>query len=374
MNNKNGMKLGRFTWKWVFAGVMSVLVMLLVAYTVLQVSHTFPDQARKTGKPLPVELCRADVRDLSVAVGASSISVPYHEIHIRSEVPGTIREIPVKIGDVVAPQTLLLRLDDKEYRASLNRAAALVASTGEQLRVSRLNFDRYQSLYKQKLIALSELEKYQVALASAKEAHALALKDQAWAKRQLKATNIYSGIHGVLSAQQAHVGEYVDRNTPLLDLGQITPILVEAKVPEEKLTAVNLGQEAKVSFDTFPGQLFTGQIFKIDPRTDPNTRVFPAYIKLENPDQKLRLGLTGYTRMETQIKGLSIPSIAVINLFADPVLFVVKEDRVQLRRITPGGVAAGYTWIKDGLTKGDQVVVAGQRYLKEGDKVQVLRQ
>lgn len=374
MNNKRESIEKKFPWKWVFAGVMGVLIIVLSTYTVLQLFRTFPDQARKVGKPLPVELCQADVRDLNVAVGASSITVPYHEIHIRSEVPGTIKEIPVKIGDVVGPQTLLVCLDDKEYRASLSQAETLVRSSSEQLRVARLNLDRYQSLYRQKLIALAELEKYQVACASAQEAHALALKDLAWAKRRLAATNIYASIHGVVSAQQAHVGEYLDHNTPLLDLGQITPILVEAKVPEEKLTAVSLGQDAKVSFDTFPGQVFTGTIFKIDPRTDPNTRVFPAYVKLENTDQMLRLGLTGYTRMETQIKGLSIPSIAVINLFADPVLFVVKEDKVQLRRIVPGGVAAGYTWVKDGLVEGDQVVVAGQRYLKEGDKVQVLRQ
>jgi RND family efflux transporter MFP subunit len=370
----NGKEKSRPGWKWVVFGLLSLIVLVIVIYTVSRVFLTFPDQARRVGKPLPVELCRAEVRDLSVAVGATSITVPYHEIHMRSEVPGTIKAIPVKIGDMVAPQTLLLRLDDKEYRASLSQCEALVNSTQEQLSVARLNLERYQSLYRQKLIALAELEKYQLAFATAKEAYALALKDLAWAKRRLAATNIYSRIYGVVSAQQAHVGEYVDQNTPLVDLGQITPILVEAKVPEEKLTSVSLGQEARVTLDTFPGQIFVGKVFKIDPRTDPNTRVFPAYVKLENPDQTLRLGLTGYTRTETYVKNLAIPSIAVVDLFSDPVLFVVKEGRAQLRRIVPGGVAAGYTWVKEGLTAGDEVVVAGQRYLKEGDKVQVLKQ
>ncbi len=54
--------------------------------------------------------------------------------------------------------------------------------------------------------------------------------------------------------------------------------------------------------------------------------------------------------MENHINGLSIPSIAVVDLFSDPTLFVVKEGQVQLRRIVPGGVAAGYTWVKEGLT------------------------
>lgn len=369
----NGKEKSGSGWKWAVAGVLSLLVVVIVIYTVFQVFLTFPDQARRVGKPLPVELCRADVRDLGVAVGATSITVPYHEIHMRSEIPGTIKEIPVKIGDVVAPQTILMRLDDKEYRATLSQCEALVKSTQEQLRIARLNLERYQSLYRQKFIALAELEKYQIALATAREAYAQASKDLAWAKRRLAATNIYSSIHGVVTAQPAHVGEYVDQNTPLIDLGQITPILVEAKVPEEKLTAVSLDQEARITFDTFPGQVFTGKVFKIDPRTDPNTRVFPTYIKLENPDQALRLGLTGYTRTETLVKGLSIPSIAVVDLFSDPVLFVVKEGKAQLRRIIPGGVAAGYTWVKEGLTAGDEVVVAGQRYLKEGDKVQVLK-
>ncbi len=89
-----------------------------------------------------------------------------------------------------------MRLDDKEYQASLSQCDALVKSTKEQLRIARLNLERYQSIYRQKLIALAELEKYQIAFATATESYALALKDLAWAKRRLAATNIYSRIHG----------------------------------------------------------------------------------------------------------------------------------------------------------------------------------
>jgi multidrug efflux pump subunit AcrA (membrane-fusion protein) len=61
----------------------------------------------------------------------------------------------------------------------------------------------------------------------------------------------------------------------------------------------------------------------------------------------------------------------VINLFSNPVLFVVNDHVVSLRRITPGGQAAGYILVREGLSAGEEVVVTGQRYLKEGDRIKI---
>jgi RND family efflux transporter MFP subunit len=358
-------------WKWGAVGTIGIFLLVVLVYTVSTVLHTLPPAARKAKQPIPVEVYRANEMDLKETVGATAITFPYAEVHIKTEVPGTVKEFLVKIGDTVAPQTPLAYLYDKEYRASLQQAASALKSAAEQLRVARLNLDRYSALYREKLLALADLEKYQLALETAKSSFDSARKDVAWAQRQLNATKIYSNIHGVVSAQTAHPGEYVERNGAILDLGQITPIFAQAKIPEEKIAAVSLHQEAKVTFDAFPGQTFTGTVYKIDPDTDPTTRVFPAYIVLENPEQVLRLGLTGNARLERQVKALAIPSIAIFDLFSKPTVMIVKDQAVSVGQVVIGGVSSGYTWLKSGLKAGDEVVVAGQRYLKEGDRVRV---
>jgi RND family efflux transporter MFP subunit len=358
-------------WKWGAVGVIGVLLLAVSAYTVFRLLHTSPPVAREAKQPIPVEVRRATVMDLVETVGATTVTVPYAEVQVKTEVPGTIKDFIVKVGDPVLPGTLLASLEDKEYQASLRKAKSEMKSAAEQVRVARLTLRRYEPLYRDKLISLAELEKYQVALAQALAALGTADKDVAWAKRQLAVTKVYSNVHGVVSAQIAHQGEFVDRNAAILSLGQITPIFAQAKVPEEKISSVSLNQEGQVTFDAFPGQTFTGKIFKIDPNSDPNTRVFPAFIVLENPDQALRLGLTGYARLERRIKALAVPSIAVFDLFSKPTIMVVKDKVVSVRHIVLGGIVSGYTWIKSGLDEGDEIVVVGQRYLKDGDRVNV---
>jgi membrane fusion protein, multidrug efflux system len=358
-------------WKWGAVGVIGVFLLVVLVYTASTVLHTLPPAARKAKQPIPVEVHRVAIVDMNETVGATATTFPFAEVHIKTEVPGTVKEFLVKIGETVSPQTPLVYLEDKEYRASLGQAASALKAAAEQLRVAQLNFDRYNALYRERLLALADLEKSQIILEGAKANYDSAKKDVAWAQRQLNATKIYSPIYGVVTGQTAHPGEYVERNTAILDLGQITPILAQAKIPEEKIGAVSLHQEAKVTFDAFPGQTFTGTIYKIDPNTDPNTRVFLAYIELENPDQVLRLGLTGNARLERQVKTLAIPSIALFDMFSKPTVMVVKNHVVSASSVVISGMSSGYTWIKSGLNAGDEVVVAGQRYLKEGDRVRV---
>jgi RND family efflux transporter MFP subunit len=356
-------------WKYVAVGVIGVLLLVVLVYTVFHLLHTSPPIARKAKQPIPVPVRRAAVMDLVETVGATTITVPFAEFQVRTEVSGSIKKFLVKIGDPVSPGTQLAYLEDKEYQATLRQAESEKKSAVEQVRVAKLNLSRYDALYREKVIALSELEKYQVALAEAQATLGKADKNVVLAKRQLAVTKIISNIHGVVSSQIAHEGEFVDRNAPILNLGQVTPILAQAKVPEEKVSSVSLNQEGQVTFDAFPGQTFTGKIYKIDPNTDPNTRVFPVFIELGNADQALSLGLTGYARLERQVKALAVPSVAIFDMYSKPTVLVVKDNVVSFRHIVVGGVVSGYTWIKTGLNQGDIVVVAGQRYLKEGDRV-----
>jgi RND family efflux transporter MFP subunit len=358
-------------WKWVAGGILLVALAILIIYTGSFVIHYYPKVSRRTRKPLPVEVSRVEVRDLVETVGASTVTVPFREVDVRAEVQGTVKEILFKIGQLVSPKALVVRLDDQEYQAALHRAVAALKSASEQLAFASRTLSRFRPLYEQHLIPLAQLEKYEKDVVAAQATQAEAQKDLVTARRELAATKIYSPIHGVFLSENIHVSEYVAQNAQLVSLGQITPILAEAKVPEEKLKAVSVGQEAQVSFDAFPGQNFTGKVLKIGPKVDPTTRTFSAFVELPNQDQTLSLGLTGFTRMSHKLRGLAVPTIAVINLFSNPVLFVVNDHVVSLRRITPGGQAAGYILVREGLSAGEEVVVTGQRYLKEGDRIKI---
>jgi RND family efflux transporter MFP subunit len=135
---------------------------------------------------------------------------------------------------------------------------------------------------------------------------------------------------------------------------------------------VQLGLPAETTFPAFPSEVFKGTVWKIDPNIDPITRTFTTYIKIENPDFRLKPGLSGFARIRRTAKDvLAVPSIAIVNPSGEQAsVFVVDGNNLaNLRKVRPGIVVDAMTEISDGLKEGDKVVTVGQFYLKDNDKV-----
>ena len=167
-------------------------------------------------------------------------------------------------------------------------------------------------------------------------------------------------------------GETPNSGRPLLSIGQIDHVLVEAKVAEGRVGDIRLGMPATVTFSAFPNDTFTGEVIRIRPESDPLTQSFLVYVEVENPELRLKPGMSSFVRIEEQHDGLAVPSIALLKPTGvrDSAVFVVGDDsRVTMRKVRVGAVGDGMTQIIDGLADGDRVVVVGQYHLKDGDLV-----
>src|SRR5256714_10375696 len=96
--------------------------------------------------------------------------------------------------------------------------------------------------------------------------------------------------------------------------GFLNLVLMAAKIPEKKMHSLQLGLPAEITFPAFPSEVFKGTVAKIDPNIDPITRTFTTYIKIENPDFRIKPGLSGFARIRRTAKdALAVPSIAIMN-------------------------------------------------------------
>src|ERR1044072_4882399 len=157
-----------------------------------------------------------------------------------------------------------------------------------------------------------------------------------------------------------------------MKLGVLNTVLMAAKITEEKMHSVQLGLPAETTFPAFPSEVFKGTVAKIDPNIDPITRTFTTYIKIENPDFRLKPGLSGFARIRRSAKDvLAVPSIAILNPSGEQAsVFVVDANgRASLRKVRPGVVVDAMTEVRDGLKEGEKVVTVGQLYLNNNDKV-----
>jgi hypothetical protein len=97
-------------------------------------------------------------------------------------------------------------------------------------------------------------------------------------------------------------------------------------------------------------------------------------ILLQNPDFKLKAGLTARVAIQTKV----IPDAVMIAqntvLFREDrkeVFILDSNDLAEARVVTLGRMDGSEVEIVKGLNKGDRLVVSGAQYLKPGDKVRV---
>jgi RND family efflux transporter MFP subunit len=211
-----------------------------------------------------------------------------------------------------------------------------------------------------------------MALADAREAFAKSTLSLRQAEIDLEHVKMQSPIDGIVLERLVNPGEWTKPGQLVLKLGALNTVLMAPKLTEEKMHSVQLGLPAETSFPAFPGAVFRGKVFKIDPNIDPLTRTFTAYVEINNPDFLLKPGLSGFARIRRTAKdALVVPSIAVMDPSGEqPVVYVVNDsNQANLRKVRSGIVANGLTEIISGLKEGERVITVGQFYLKENDKV-----
>ena len=362
----------RKRFRWVVFLAVCCLLGLLVFRAVLHTIATDPAKARRLHAPSPVETVPVRKQTLEEVIGGSGIVEQFNTVLLTTQLDARVLEVPVKIGDIVKKGDLLVRWDDRLIQATLESNHEFVETSKIKIRNETRQVDRYIALEKQHMGTPLDLEKAEIALADAREQLAKATLGLRQAEIALEHVQIRAPIDGIILERLVNPDETTHNDQVVMKLGAIGTVLMAAKVTEEKVHSVQSGLPAEVTFPAFPGEIFQGKVFKIDPNTDPVTRTFTAYVEVNNPDFRLKPGLSGFAHIHRMAKDVTaVPSVAIINPSGDQAsVFVVDSSgRANLRKVSLGFVANAMTEVTGGLTEGERVVTVGQLYLKENDKV-----
>ncbi len=95
----------------------------------------------------------------------------------------------------------------------------------------------------------------------------------------------------------ARSGAHLDRETPILQVGSLDPMIIRAQVHEIEVNKIAEGDAATVVFDALPGREFAAKVSRIPWTPLPANLQQPSYYEIEltipNPDHTLREGLKG---------------------------------------------------------------------------------
>lgn len=311
---------------------------------------------------VPVDFAVASLGTASRSVTATGTVQPIRAIGINSQMAGALTAVNVEEGSQVAQGAVLARVDSREIEAQL-------ASAEASLELARRTAERSEQLRAQQIVTAAEYDRDQAALAAAR-----ATRDQL--NTRVGYATIRAPISGVVTEKQVERGDVVTPNTPLFTIADKSTLVVQVMISELDVTALKTGDAVEVMVDALPDRAFRGRVRRIFPSADPASRLVPVEVALTGGDARdLTIGFLARVRFHLAPRNgvLMIPATALIETVGQPAVFLLQGTSVTRRTVERGETYEGRVEIRNGLTAGDSVIVAGQNMLRDGATVRVVR-
>ncbi len=119
------------------------------------------------------------------------------------------------------------------------------------------------------------------------------------AERQLRDASIRAPFDGYIQQRIVSLGELVKAQTPVMRVVRIDPLKVTAEIPEALAPWVKGGQPVDLQVDAYPDKGFTGQVSRISPAVNQQTRAFPFEALVPNAEGLLKPGTFVRVKLKT---------------------------------------------------------------------------
>ena len=174
-----------------------------------------------------------------------------------------------------------------------------------------------------------------------------------------KTLTLRSPATGIVVEKNVVVGDRIMDGMTVYRIADLSRVWIEADIFEKDLALVRERQGALISFQAYPGQVFTGRVTYVYPTVSVRSRTARVRLELPNPDLAFKPGMYAQIRLESlpMPATLVVPRSAVIVTGERALVFVQEADGALLpREVQPGRTAGRYMEILSGLEMGERVV------------------
>lgn len=354
---------------------------MMLAATVISAAgcHGKGEDTEATVEKPPVVLSQQDVGSVRLArINSGALLTgslqPGMVASVKAQVPGTIASIGADRGVRVSSGQTLAVIRAEGIRGQAEGARAGVASAQANLAVAEQRLESARTL--RGAGALSEID-FKAAAAGYEAARAqlaAARANSAGATEAAGNAVVRAPFSGVVGTRAIELGESVVPGDELFTVVRSDFLELSGQVPIEVAALIRPGQRVVFNLDAYPGRDFAGEVSRIEPMADPNTRQVGVYLRLRNTGNIVG-GQFATGRIETTANAESpaVPESAIRGAGADTHVLVVVNDKVAKRIVTLGGrdAASGLIEVRSGVRVGETVIVTPSAQITDGARVQI---
>ena len=318
-------------------------------------------QAKEVKGPeaVPVEVAVSTRRAVAASYSGTAPLEARGESQVVAKTSGVALSVLAEEGQVVHAGQVLVRLDSA-------RAALQAAQSASQMRKLEANYARSRQLAEQKLISANDIDQIKYDLENARATNRLA-------NLELSYANVTAPISGVIAQRSIKPGNFVQINTPIFRIVDISRLEATLNVPERELETLKAGLPVTLQVDALPGKKFTGTVDRVAPVVDSGSGTFRVICAFD-AGGLLQPGMFGRMQIDydKRANALVVPRTALLDDEGDPAVFAVRAGKAVRVPVKLGYVDGAWAEVRSGVKLGEQVVVAGKTALRDGSLVQVL--
>lgn len=280
------------------------------------------------------------------------------EVQLSSESSGIIREIYLEEGRAVNKGDLLIKINDSDLQAQLNRAEY------------RLNLAEDREKRQQQLLDKGGIsqEDYDATLNEVNVLRA----EVALIESQIDKTEIRAPFSGRLGLKYVSDGSYISPNSRIATLQDTDPIKIEFSVPERYAALIKSGTNVRFNVQGINREL-DAVVYAREPGIDTETRTLQVRALSGNKQGDLLPGM--FANLELTLNtindALMVPTIALVPELQGQKVFLLKNGAVRPQSVQTGLRTDTGIQITDGVAPGDTVLTTGLLQVRPGMQVKV---
>ena len=306
--------------------------------------------------------------EIVVEVEVPITTTPLTEAILRSPAKGTLVKVPI-VGQKVKAGEVVAQLDTDALERAIVKAKIDVAEAQinlekqtQTLEVLKKTYSSNQSLAEAQLITQDSLLSTKATLKKEElqfQSLELSLKraqlnlDEA--KDNKDEAQIRSPINGVIASVSEGAGTYVEDNTKICTVVDISAVTLTGQVDEYDISQLKPGQKAVAVFEALEGQEFESILKTVSPtaQTENNVPVYSVTTHVSNQEQIIRPGMSGdLTVTVVRKSGLVIPLKAVTSVRNRSYVEIFQEGTKSLVLVELGEDDGKQVLVVSGLEEG----------------------
>ena len=352
-------------------------------------------EPRQPETPLmSVRVVEASPAPVRLRVHAQGTVSPRTESELVPEVSGNVVWISPSLvsGGYFEMGETLLRIDQRDYQASVERARATIERADADNELAQFEYERAVDLFGRALISQSDQEAAQrsARVAEAFLADARLVLDTA--RRDLSRTELKAPFSGLVRSEQVDVGQFVNRGSSIATVYATDYLEVRLPIADQELAYLNIPLSQRGEFDPedapkvrlsarFAGQEQTwdAQLVRTEAEIDPGTRMVYAIARVQGDETDSGLSIAPPVGLfvQAEIDGLELNDVVVLPRSAlrngEYVLVIDSENRVDLRHVEVLRVYRDDIFVIGGLEPGELVSVSMLQTVVDGMRVRPIK-